>query len=186
MRIQRQFGILIQCIFLVSLLLGCSQNNVAAETTEFLKYEDKNNNFSINYPSDWTVDIKQKDVSVLFESPKESVQDVFTENITVKAFTLPDEATSPMEKYKDGIIDTIKKQTPGIEVINTSNLTINDLPALQILISGKRDSVDISYQMTVVFKGKIGYVLGFTCLNGDLDKYSTISNEIINSFKVIK
>ncbi|PSJ86362.1 hypothetical protein C7R93_28640 [Brevibacillus fortis] len=83
------------------------------------------------------------------------------------------------------MIETIKKQTPGIEVLNTSNLTINELPAIQILLKEKRDNVDLSHQMTVVFKGKTGYVIGFTCLEGDLDKYSTTTDKIINSFNII-
>ncbi|EJL29924.1 PsbP-related protein [Brevibacillus sp. BC25] len=185
MRVPRHLRILIQIIFVVTLMSGCSQTNKLDETTEFMKYEDKINKFTISYPKDWTVDTTQKNVNVLFNSPKESEQDVYTENITVKAFALPEEAISPMENYKDGMIETIKKQTPGIEVLNTSNITINELPALQILLREKRDNVDLSHQMTVVFKGNMGYVLGFTCLDGELDKYSSTTDKIINSFNII-
>ncbi|TQK75005.1 PsbP protein [Brevibacillus sp. AG162] len=185
MGIPRHLRIIIQSLLVVSLLLGCSQTKIAEETNELLKYEDKNNKFTISYPKDWTVDTTRKNVNVLFNSPKESEQDVYTENITVKAFTLPEEATSPMENYRDGMIETIKKQTPGIEVLNTSDLTINELPALQILLREKRDNVDLSHQMTVVFKGNMGYVLGFTCLDGELDKYSATTDKIINSFNII-
>ncbi len=182
MSIQRQVGILIQCI--VCLLLGCSQNNLPAKKTEFQTYEDKNNHFSINYPSDWSVDTRQKDVSVMFEALKESDQNIYTENISVTAFSLPVEATSPMENYKNGIIETVKKQSPGIEIINTSSLTINNLPALKIEYKGKRDNIELAYQMTYVFKGKMGYVIVFAYINGDLNKYSSTVDKVINSFNV--
>jgi len=184
MRLQRQLAILFQTIFLVSVLLGCSKNNLSAKTTEFLTYEDKNNHFSINYPSDWSVDTSQKDVSVMFDAPKESDQDIYTENISVTAFSLPVEATSPMENYKNGIIETVKKQSPGIEILNTSSLTINNQPALKIEYKGKRDNIELAYQMTYVFKGKMGYVMVFASVNGDFDKYSSTVDKIINSFKV--
>ncbi|MGG4453638.1 PsbP-related protein [Brevibacillus porteri] len=185
MDIPRHLRILIQSLLVVSLLLGCSQTKIAEETNEFLKYEDKNNKFTISYPKDWTFDTMQKNVSVLFHSPKESEQDVYTENITVKAFALPAEAISPLENYKDGMIETIKKQTPGIEVLNSSNITINELPALQILLREKRDNVDLTHQMTVVFKGEMGYVLGFTCIDGELDKYASTIEKVTNSFKIL-
>ncbi|MGG4444807.1 PsbP-related protein [Brevibacillus fortis] len=101
MDIPRHLRSLIQSFFVVSLLLGCSQTKIAEETSEFLKYEDKTNKFTISYPKDWTIDTMQKNATVLFNSPKESEQDVYTENITVKAFALPAEAISPMENYKD-------------------------------------------------------------------------------------
>ncbi|GAB1529179.1 MULTISPECIES: PsbP-related protein [Brevibacillus] len=185
MRVPRHLRILLQIIFVVTLMSGCSQTNKPVETTEFIKYEDKTNKFNISYPKDWIVDTTRKNVNVLFNSPKESEKDVYTENITVKAFTLPEEASSPMENYRDGMIETIKKQTPGIEVLNTSDLKINELPALQILLREKRENVDLSHQMTVVFKGNMGYVLGFTCLDGELDKYSSTTDKIINSFNII-
>ncbi|WP_188068707.1 PsbP-related protein [Brevibacillus brevis] len=186
MDIPRHLRILIQSLLVVSFLLGCSQTKIAEETNEFLKYEDKNNKFTISYPKDWTLDTMQKNVSVLFNSPKESEQDVYTENITVKAFALLAEAISSMENYKDGMIETIKKQTPGIEVLNSSNITINELPALQILLREKRDNVDLTHQMTVVFEGKMGYIIGFTCLDGDLDKYSSTIDKVTNSFKILE
>ncbi|MBG9945077.1 PsbP-related protein [Brevibacillus formosus] len=185
MDIASHLRILIQSFFVVSLLLGCSQTKIAEETNELIKYEDKTNKFTISYPKDWTIDTMQKNVSVLFNSPKKSEQDVYSENITVKAFVLPEEAISPMENYKDGMIETMKKQSPGIEVLNTSNLTINELPALQILLREKRDNVDLSHQMIVIFKGKMGYVIGFTCLDGEFDKYATTTDRIINSFYII-
>lgn len=184
MKLSRHLRIWIQCCFVVSLLLGCSQTNEAVEATEFKEY--KNNKFSISYPLDWAVVENPKDGSVAFKSTKESNEDLHTENIMVMSTTLPDEARSPMENYKNGIIEKMKKQSPGLEVQNTSNLTVNGLSALEILLKAKRDNVSIALRLTVVAKGKTGYVIGFACQDGDLDKYSSTIDKVINSFEILE
>ncbi|MGG4453636.1 PsbP-related protein [Brevibacillus porteri] len=183
MKLFRHLRVLIQCFFVMGFLLGCSQTNETVEATAFKEY--KNKKFSISYPLDWAVVENPKDGSVAFNSPKESDEDFHTENIMVMSTTLPDEARSPTENYRNGIIEKMKKQSPGLEVQNTSNLTINELSALEILFKGKRDNVNIAYRLTFVAKGKTGYVIGFACQDGDLDKYASTIDKVTNSFKVL-
>ncbi|WP_429845560.1 PsbP-related protein [Brevibacillus sp. FIR094] len=186
MKLFRHLRILIQCFFVMSFLLGCSQTNKPIETTEFIKYEDKSNNFAISYPKGWSFDCKQKDVSVLFNSPKENDQDAITESISVKAIILPFEATAPWENYKDGIIEMIKKGSPGIEVQNTTKLKINEYEAMQILFKGKYNNENLAFQMTYVIKGKMGYIINFTSLYDDLEKYASTIEKVTNSFEILE
>ncbi|PSK00526.1 hypothetical protein C7R91_02545 [Brevibacillus formosus] len=184
MKIPRHLRIWIHCFFVVSFLLGCSQTNETVEATEFKEY--RNNKFSISYPFDWAVVEDSNDGSVAFNSPKESDEDFISEHIMVMSTTLPDEARAPMETYKNEIIETMKKRSPGLEVQNTSNLTVNGLSALEILLKGKRDNVNIALRLTVVAKGKTGYVIGFACQDGDLDKYASTIDKVTNSFKILE
>ncbi|UKK99107.1 PsbP-related protein [Brevibacillus brevis] len=184
MKMPHHLRIMIQCFFVVSFLLGCSQTNESVEATEFKEY--KNNKFSISYPVDWAVVENPKDGSVAFKSPKESNEDLHTENIMVMSTTLPVEARSPMENYKNGIIEKMKKQSPGFEVQNTSNLTINELSALEILFKGKRDNVNIAYRLTFLVKSKTGFAIGFACQDGDLAKYASTIDKVTNSFKILE
>ncbi|MBW5467570.1 hypothetical protein GPJ61_06745 [Brevibacillus formosus] len=184
MKIPHHLRILIQCFFVVSFLLGCSQTNETVEATEFKEY--KNNKFSISYPFDWAVVEDSNDGSVAFNSPKKSDEDFISEHIMVMSTTLPDEARAPMETYKNEIIETMKKRSPGLEVQNTSNLTVNGLSALEILLKGKRDNVNIALRLTVVAKGKTGYVIGFACQDGDLNKYALTIDKVKNSFKILE
>jgi PsbP-like protein len=94
MKLFRHLRILIQCFFVVAFLLGCSQTNEAVETTEFIEYVDKSNQYAFSYPKDWIMDTNQKDVEVMIGLPKESDQNVISESLAVKAVPLPFEATS--------------------------------------------------------------------------------------------
>lgn len=177
---RRQLMILIQFLLLI-FLLGCSNESKASE---FLKYQDENNHFSIEYPSNWSVDTNQKGINVMFDSPKVDEQDVNTESFSVTAVQLPQEANLPIERYKDGIINTVKKQSPWIKVEYTKELTVNGYPALQISYSGKRNNLDASFQLTYIMKGNMGYVLTYACLMNEQEKYSTIIDKMINSFVI--
>ncbi|MGG4453637.1 PsbP-related protein [Brevibacillus porteri] len=183
MNIPRHLRSLIQYFFAVLFLLGCSQTNEAVEATAFKEY--KNKKFSISYPLDWAIVEDPNDGSVVFNSPKESDEDFISEHITVMSTTLPDEVRAPMETYKNDIIETMKKRSPGLEVQNTTNLTVNGLSALEILLKGKRDNVNIALRLTVAAKGKTAFVVGFGCLDGDLDKYASTIDKVTNSFKVL-
>ncbi|MBG9945078.1 PsbP-related protein [Brevibacillus formosus] len=186
MRVPHHLRILIQIIFVVTLVLGCSQSNKPVEPTEFIKYEDKNNKFAISYPKGWSIDSEQKEVSVLLGSPKEDDQDTLTESISVNAIILPFEVTAPLENYKDGIIEMMKKESPGIEVQNTTKLKIKEYEAMQILLKGKYKKVDLAFQMTYVIKGKMGYIISFTCLYDDLEKYASTIGKVTNSFEILQ
>lgn len=186
MDIASHLRIFIQIIFVVTLVSGCSQSNKPVEPTEFIKYEDKNNNFAISYPKGWNIDSEQKEVSVLLGSPKEHDQDTITESISVNAIILPFEATAPLENYKDGIIEMMKKESPGIDVQNTTKLKIKEYEAMQILLKGKYKKVDLAFQMTYVIKGKMGYIISFTCLYDDLEKYASTIGKVTNSFEILQ
>ncbi|MGO0062876.1 PsbP-related protein [Brevibacillus fluminis] len=181
---RKVFMIALQILSISFLLFGCSTSNSSHGNVEYLMYKDNEHHFSISYPSTWSIDSKQPNVGVMFDSPKENDQDLYTENVSAGVFSLPTEATSPIENYVDGMIDTIKKQTPEMNMIKTSSLKINNVPAIQIIYTAKRDNLDLAYKVTYLLKGRVGYIIVFTCLNGEIDKFSPVVDTMINSFVI--
>lgn len=167
-------------IFINVLLPGCTP--IADD--QYKTYEDKNNHFTIDYPGDWTVNTSFKDVTVGFESPAENVFDRYPEVLSVTAYPLPATAESPIEHYQRETIERLKEWSPELELVNSSTLTVHNIPAFQLVFKGIWDNVTITTLVTAVFKDKMGYQIAFACAGENYDEYMPIVEKAISSFKI--
>jgi hypothetical protein len=177
---------IVQLMLLITtwVLSGCSTNHSVVQPTEYVTYQDDKNHFTIDYPKHWSVDYTDKSVTVMFVSPKENEQDNRTENLTVTVTPLPYEASAPVEKYTDGIVATIKQRSPEMEVVSSRSITIHDYPAIEVVVRGKMSGIEYTISTNYLFKGKTGYVIGYTYPNSDKDKYEEIYTKMLHSFTI--
>lgn|GEM_PF-5427594 len=175
---------LLPIFFIIVLLPGCNQNGATMDHGPFKTYEDQTQHFRIDYPSNWTIDTSSKEVSVGFESQEENVFDRYREVLSVTAYPLPATAESLIDNYQKGMIEGLKKRSPELELVKTSTLKIDNVPAFQLVYKGERNKISLTTIITVVLKNKRGYQIAFACQGENYEKYMPIIEKAISSFKI--
>ncbi len=178
----------LQLVLTASVFIGCDFNSSAVESSAYVTYKDDKNHFTIDYPNNWSIDNTEKKYAVMFDSPKENEQDTFIEHLNVTVGSLPYEATSPISTYKEGIVATLKKGLPKMEIKSTRELTINNYPALEIVLSGEKSGVKYMVRQNYFVKGKTTYVVSYSFSDpiSGKENYSPIFEKMLHSFTITK
>ena len=145
-----------------------------------------NDDFKFQYPESWEIDTtKAWGPEVIVTSPLENEADIFSENVNILIQNLAGQDIN-LEKYKQITEQQIMTLATDGKIIESA-----------IVISDKGESFRITYSMTQgIFKLIItslciihhdqAYLVTFSAEIDHFDQYKIISEQILNSFTLIK
>lgn len=147
--------------------------------------EFKKNNYSISYPPDWNYSDEkpQPTIEFILKASFESTKDdQFQENINLNLESLLEETN--VSDYMKSTIDQIKTQVPSAKIIKNTSTEVNGLEAKEFIWSAKfGNDFLLKFKQIIFIKSKIAYVLTLTSTEKEFDRYITIGDKILYSFK---
>ncbi len=173
-----RLSILLSSLIIVFLLFGCESNGLT-----FKNYVDTKNNFSINYPNNWSV--KSDDNGVQFLSARENMQDLPLENIYIQKVELPFEANKPIEEYKEEIVKSMVEKSPNLQIESTNSRKVNIYPALEVVVKGNVNGHDYKVNTIYILNKKSAYVLGVSVPMSNEKQYWDVFNQMLTSFTIV-
>jgi hypothetical protein len=143
-------------------------------------YKNNEYGFSINPPKGWKIQ----------------------ENIKMDNFTIPVAFIGPVEKnfavniniYIEKINETTLQEYVNLNkkiltlvvssynLISERNTTINNHEAYELLYTAKIKNTDLAYKQIFLIKNNSGYVITFTALKDNFDKYIVVFDKSIETF----
>ncbi len=154
----------------------------------YASYENKDFDFSIKYPIDWSVKVKpdpaHPEASVVFLSPKEGGEDTFIENVNIVVQDLPGDIKDLQGLAKQAV-DQLTSTFKDLQILQNEPITVlSGLEGQKIIFASKEEnSLKI---MTVVFVvNKRSYQIFFTAILSSFDQYLPLVNDMIASFQMI-
>ena len=186
---------------LISLLVfvggscGSTPTTPPAESTKsessllpgFSLYENKDFNFSMQYPSDWRKEEAGGEIKVQFFSPVENEEDTFSENLNVVISTLPKQMS--FEQFVTINLDQIKQGLLNFKSIETKDETLPAGKARSLIftgIYGKETDPTLKWRQTFIVSGSKIYVISYTASPDGYDKQLDTAVKMVNSLREIK
>ena len=142
-------------------------------------------NFSIQYPNDWTLSSSDGKMGMEFIllAPRSGDDDQFNENITLAVEDLSGYEVT-LENYVEVALSQINKIVTDGKVIYNEAKMLNDTPYYHAISTGKQGGVSLTYdQFYWIFDGKT-YIMTFTCPDVTFEEYRAIGEMIMSSFTV--
>lgn len=140
--------------------------------------------FSIQYPSDWTLQEKnQLGAAFFLFAPMEGQEDNFQENVNCMTQNL-----SGLNMDLDGFVELSETQIGQLitdaKIIKSERKTNEQGTYHHIVYSGKQGIYDLQYKQYYWVEDDKAVVLTFTGAAATWKSYTSISNQILNSFRV--
>ncbi len=152
----------------------------------FKKYTHPSNDFSIRYPSDWSVEENKKGVATILLSPLENDLDLFKENVNI---VVQDLSIHPLnlEEYTKLAIKQMKIVfKKNMSILESKPVKLAGRPAHEFVYLGNmgdgRANIKIMHIWTL--DGLTAYQVTYTALEDKYDKYLLKVKEMIRSFKI--
>ncbi|WP_439151460.1 PsbP-related protein [Winogradskyella sp.] len=146
-------------------------------------------NYSINYPSDWSESDQkpQPSVQFLLTTAESSLkEDNFRESINMVTESLQGQIFTP-ESYAKLSIDQIKLQIPDAKIISNKNVDLGDEKAREVIWSNDfGNGTILQFKQVFVLKNNTAYVLTYSATEQEYNDYLEVADKIIYSFKLIK
>lgn len=139
--------------------------------------------FSIQYPSNWTVDKSgQGGTSFILFAPEDIMGDMFKENVNLLIQDLSGK-NMDLAKYTELSITQFKKMMPGSTLVESKRLKGAKFDFQKVTNTAKQGDLNlrfIQYYWVVLNRA---FVLTFSCEEGKHAAYKENSEKIMNSFK---
>lgn len=154
-----------------------SQNDL--EESRFTK-----DNYTIHYPKAWLLDTTKMMGSEFFIfSPLENELDTFKENVNgiiqdLKGLNID------LEKYKLITDQQLSLLVTDLKEYESSIITENNVSYIKVSYKMTQGKFKIKTTSHCTIKDDKAYLLTFTCLVDTYDKYKTVGEEILNSFRL--
>jgi PsbP-like protein len=199
--ISRTIGYLLVLAFLIPIVIMptiATPSLNQPQSQEFLTWNEPQGDFSVEYPSDWTVKEKENQYDnasdVTFTSPHSAINGyvgIDYEDTTVEEFEALIESGFDESEILERAFDAfIKRFRPSIdnfrEVENKdfSKYTINGEPAASIVFAGEIYGQGIGGLLVVSFVNDRIFNLGFGASQGEFDKILPTVEHMISSIQV--
>lgn len=140
--------------------------------------------YSIEYPSDWEVDLSGlMGVDLFLFSPIVDEQDLFRENVNILMQDLTGYDVT-LDQYVDFSEEQIKTLITDSEIVSSERIKLNDTDCQKVIYTGKQGVYDLQYEQYYIVKNEKAFVLTLTCEQKSFDTYQEIGEMILNSFLV--
>ena len=116
-------------------------------------------------------------------APRESVEDVFQENVNV---IIQDLSASPMtlEDYTKLSENQIKTLLPEGKVFNIEDFTLSGLPAKAMIYSSKQAQLSLKYLGVWAIQNNKAYLVTYTAQQDKFETFLPQAKAIISSIKI--
>ena len=152
------------------------------ETVKLLTYENLAARVRIKYPSDWEKNSQVEGAIVIFTSPKTDASN----KSAVLAIGVQDLSAQPvtLEEYTKISLEEFK-QTPSMELLDSSAATLDGKPAHKFIYSMKVGQYTIKNIGIYTIKGNTLYGLTYVAEKSKYDEFLATAQEMIDSFEII-
>ncbi len=156
-------------------------------------YKDTKYLFQISYPSNWLFERSEIAKSVGFRSPDKSIN---YGNFIFRVATLNFSDIDLKQKDLKSVVDYFSndlKQSPQVVNLNSSQITISDLPAYKLTYTststindnGANSKIEQNNLMIILVKNENIYILSYLTPVSDSALFSDIITNMEASFKVL-
>lgn len=170
--------------------LACGQTpaeevstEVQSETPENWKLLEKPE-YAIQYPDSFDLDTSgQMGMRFMLLSKQISEQDVFRENVNLVVQNLPGEGVD-LDRYTEISLGQIETMITDVNLLESKKITNKNKSFQRMIYTGKQGQYDLKWQQRYWVENKKAYVLTLTCEVDQYDKYVSIGEEIMNTFRI--
>jgi hypothetical protein len=143
-------------------------------------------NYTINYPEDWSVSDQKPQPSVQFLITTDETslkEDNFRESINMVTESLQGQIFTP-ESYAKLSIDQIKLQIPDAKVISNEATNLgNEQPREVVWFNDFGNGMILKFKQVFLLKENTAYVLTYSSTEQEYNDYLEAADKIIYSFK---
>jgi hypothetical protein len=140
------------------------------------------NTYSIQYPDNWELNTeKSMGTSFILFTEQTSSEDKFRENINLIIQNLEGYNLN-LDDYVAISEEQISKMVTNGIIFESKRLNTNNTEFQKVIFTGKQGLFQLKFVQYYFVKDKKAYVLTFTCEEIQYEKYSLISNQILESF----
>ena len=144
----------------------------------------KENNYTINYPSDWELNQSgTMGMSFILLSPLSSEEDSFRENVNLLIQDLAG-YNLDLDSYSELSTNQIKTMVTEGKLIVNERLMKNGQEFQKVIYSGKQGVYNLKFEQYYWVVNGNAYVLTLTCEIDQFDAFSEMGEKILNSFKL--
>jgi serine/threonine-protein kinase len=164
-----------------------SQGNTTTITTSspFLTYENPTYRIRIQHPSDWEkLEFSQRNIVVIFRSPRENSSDTKLENLLIQVGNLPSQ-NIPLDEVVRANINKLKQSLIDFELIELNATTLSGNNSAHKVVYTNREGEDELKTMQVVsIKEDKIYLITYTAEASRYNRYLPIIQKMIDSFRI--
>jgi hypothetical protein len=146
-------------------------------------YVNKKLNYSINYPADY--ELKPLGDIVVFVSPEKDKEFAFSANVNVAARILDKEEVNLKEFCQEGKVNILKSMK-NAKFLDEGKEKISNSEAYRLVYTSQQNKADFKFMEVVFINRNMVYVITYTSLLGEYDRYLKQAKAIINSFKILE
>jgi len=117
---------------------------------------------------------------IYFISPMESQQDYFQENISIMIFPL--QYQMDLEALANMYAQQSQYQIPNLQVVQTQNITIGNVPAKYALYTGSMQQMNMAFLVVYIINQNQAYILQCTSDANKYQQYQSIFSQVLGSF----
>jgi len=145
-------------------------------------YSDSVNKLSIQYPDNWTKEVRGN--SVLFLSPLESSGDHFKENVNFMLQDLSQQELT-LEEYteitKESVVANLGKQS----IVSLKDANVLGIAAKEFVYNMNMNGNNLRIKQYWFIKGKKAYLFTYTAELSKFNDYESVASKIVESFKFL-
>ncbi|NOY48320.1 MAG: hypothetical protein GXO84_09040 [Chlorobi bacterium] len=145
-------------------------------------YTDKANSFSIQYPNNWTKEIRGS--SIVFLSPLNGQGDLFKENVNVMLQDLSQQELS-LEDYTEitrkSVITNLGKQS----IVSLKDVTLKEVAAKEFIYKMNLNGNNLKIKQYWFIQNKKAYLFTYTAEPSKFNDYEAVASKIVESFKFL-
>lgn len=146
----------------------------------------KTENYSIEYPGNWELNqLGQMGTSFILLSKQETPEDQFRENVNLLIQDLSGQNID-LDKYTEISEGQIKTMITNANLLDSKRQNSNGIEFQKVIYTGDQGIFKLKYEQYYWVINKKAYVLTLTCEVDEFEKYKTIGEKILNSFKLTK
>jgi eukaryotic-like serine/threonine-protein kinase len=164
-----------------------SQGNTTTITTSspFLTYENPTYRIRIQYPSDWEkLEFSQRNIVVIFRSPRENSSDTKLENLLIQVGNLPSQ-NIPLDEIVRANINKLKQSLIDFELIELNATTLSgNNPAHKVVYTNREGEDELKTMQVVSIKEDKVYLITYTAEASRYDRYLPTIQKMIDSFRL--
>ncbi len=151
-------------------------------TLQFGVYKDNTYRFSIKYPKKWQMTkTPQPGVAVIFVTPKESVLDVFQENVNITVEDVPPDIAT-LKSFSDKVIAQMTAVFGNIKAQESKAAEFGNRRGYRVLFTTEKpDKMNILTTWTI--KGGRAYILMYMAAGKKYETYRPYVEDMIKSFE---
>lgn len=169
-----------------TLLIGAGCSSATAKTPVqltpgFAWYENKDDGFKIQSPSDWeTKEFKGETVPVQFYSPQEGETDTFRENLNVTFGSKLAESAS-----LDDIVNSLKENIKNFKLEKSETVGNTKVITYTTTLEKGETKYDLKIRQTFIPGSLYQYILTYTASADGFDRFSNKTATMEKSFQEI-